>query len=115
MQCPKCRNDMEKVSYENFEVDRCTYCGGIWFNFLEHKELSRLPWSEIVDTGKPDIGRIFDKVRKITCPVCKEKMVRTTDARRPQLNYESCPGCKGAFFDAGEFRDYKKGAKLDML
>ena len=115
MLCPKCRNEMEKVTHEGIEVDRCTYCGGLWFDFLEHKTLSMMPWSDMIDLGKPEVGRIFDKVAKITCPVCESAMERTTDPNNPRLAYESCPGCRGVFFDAGEFRKYVKGSRLDML
>ena len=35
MKCPKCDSDMEKVTIENLELDRCIACNGIWFDEFE--------------------------------------------------------------------------------
>ena len=37
MLCPKCVHEMETVSVDGIEVDRCTQCYGIWFDRLERK------------------------------------------------------------------------------
>ena len=39
MKCPKCDSDMEKVTIENLELDRCIACNGIWFDELELADL----------------------------------------------------------------------------
>ena len=46
MRCPKCRADMEQVDYEGTEVDRCSRCGGMWFDageleVLKNKEAAK--------------------------------------------------------------------------
>ena len=43
MQCPKCAHDMEKMTYKDIEVDRCTLCKGLWFDALEHEALRGEP------------------------------------------------------------------------
>ena len=53
MQCPKCAHDMEKMTYKDIEVDRCTLCKGLWFDALEHEALRDTPGSEAIDSGDP--------------------------------------------------------------
>ena len=52
MKCPKCGADMEKVTHQAIEVDRCTGCKGIWFDMLEHEHLKAMKGSEAIDTGE---------------------------------------------------------------
>ena len=51
MQCPKCSAAMEKVVHEGIEVDRCTGCGGLWFDMLEHEDLKALALGELHGLG----------------------------------------------------------------
>jgi uncharacterized protein len=108
MLCPKCNSEMEKVSFDNIEVDRCTQCKGIWFDMLEHEHLKAIHDSESIDIGDPTVGHDFNKIDKIDCPVCHTKMIRMVDREQPHIWYESCAVCYGVFFDAGEFKDYKE-------
>ncbi|MBN1886550.1 MAG: zf-TFIIB domain-containing protein [Thermoflexales bacterium] len=115
MNCPKCKVEMEKVSYQSVEVDRCTRCGGIWFDLLEHKRLKGLPGAEALDVGSPDRQAALDALEKVDCPVCQTRMTRLADVRQPHIWYESCPVCSGVFFDAGEFRDYKEETLFELI
>lgn len=115
MECPKCGADMEKVTYQEIQVDRCTRCKGIWFDMLEAEQLKRLKGSEDIDTGDPKLGKVFSKVEKINCPVCHTQMIRMVDLDQPHIWYEGCTVCYGLFFDAGEFRDYKEETVLDFF
>lgn len=108
MNCPKCDSEMEKVVHSGIEVDRCTDCGGIWFDMLEHKALKIVPGSEAIDTGDPAVGREMSKIEHINCPVCKTPMARMVDKEQPDLWCEGCAACNGIFFDAGEFTDFKQ-------
>ncbi len=113
--CPKCASAMEKVEYESVVIDRCVSCRGLWFDNLEHEKLKLLEGSEALDTGDTAVGKRYDKVGKIDCPVCHAPMVRMVDARQRHIWYESCAVCSGLFFDAGEFADFKKEDWLDHL
>ncbi len=42
----------------------------------------------------------------IDCPHCHTPMIALTVHGHSRLKYESCTVCYGAFFDAGEFREY---------
>lgn len=39
MKCSKCNTEMEKWSYDELQVDRCTSCGGL---FLDKGELEQI-------------------------------------------------------------------------
>jgi uncharacterized protein len=108
MDCPKCGHPMEQVVYAEIEVDRCTLCKGLWFDLLEHEQLKAVPGAEQIDTGDPEVGSIFNRDDRISCPRCNALMIRMVDAQQPHIRYESCGVCHGVFFDAGEFRDFKQ-------
>lgn len=114
MNCPKCKGVMAKVLFEGVEVDRCTFCDGIWFDVLEKEQLKDLQGSEQIDVGKKpaDAG---DEHRHLLCPVCKTLMITMSVYGHPHLKYESCTVCFGAFFDAGEFREFKKEGIVEVL
>ena len=115
MECPKCNSDMEKITYEKIEVDRCTNCKGIWFDMLEHEHLKAIEDSESIDIGDPKVGKEYNSIDKIDCPVCHTEMIRMVDREQPHIRYEACKSCYGVFFDAGEFRDYKEETILDFF
>jgi Zn-finger nucleic acid-binding protein len=105
MNCPKCKGVMAKVSFEGVEIDRCVACDGLWLDVLEKEHLAEMAGSEAIDPGvKP--GDASDP-RHLLCPVCRTLMIPMTVHGHAGLRYESCTVCYGAFFDAGEFREYK--------
>ena len=114
MNCPKCNSVMEKVTYQNIEVDRCTGCQGIWFDLLEHKQLKSMAGSEKIDIGSART-KPTTEAGNINCPVCQTRMTRLVDVTQPHIQYENCPVCYGIFFDAGEFKDYKAETILDFF
>jgi uncharacterized protein len=118
--CPKCRERMETVRFQDIEVDRCTRCKGIWFDLLEHVALKHRRDSEAVDTGA-DSARVkllrneLNAQGDIDCPVCRTRMVRLVDPRQSHIWYEKCQNCSGIFLDAGEFTDLKSQTAADVL
>lgn len=115
MDCPKCSHPMEQVSFQGIEVDRCTLCKGLWFDLLEHERLSKIPGSETLDMGDPEVGALFNRSDHIRCPRCGSGMVRMVDSDQPHIWYESCSSCYGVFFDAGEFSDFKQHTLADFF
>ena len=108
MDCPKCKSPMEKVKYESIEVNRCTNCRGIWFDIMEKEKLKEIKGSKSIDDGYSVDGYNYNKIDKIECPVCHTQMIKMVDIDQSHIWYESCTVCYGSFFDAGEFKDYKK-------
>ena len=49
------------------------------------------------------------------CPIDNVRMIRMVDAGQPHIWFESCPVCHGAFFDAGEFTDFKERTLIEMF
>lgn len=115
MDCPKCGHQMEPVVYEEIEVDRCTLCKGLWFDLMEHQRLKAVRGAESIDVGDPDVGALFNRDDRISCPRCAGPMIRMVDAEQPHIWYESCGACHGVFFDAGEFRDFKHHGPRDFF
>lgn len=107
MNCPKCNAVMELVTVESVQVDRCTGCGGLWFDMLEHEHLKALGDSERIDSADPARGKAQDVLRKIDCPRCKTGMIAMVFPAQPQIHYEMCSTCHGLYLDAGEFADFK--------
>ena len=115
MVCPKCDSDMEKVTYQDVEIDRCTQCKGIWLDVFEKAELKAKKDSESVDTGDKDAGKEYNKKTNVNCPKCLTPMVSKEDIEQIHIRYESCPSCHGVFYDAGEFTDFKEKNFLDYI
>jgi len=115
MDCPKCSSIMEEVTYNGVVVDRCTWCAGLWFDLLEHNDLKQMAGSEVIDSGDAERGQRFNEVVRIDCPKCKTPMIQMVDAKQPHIHFESCPSCRGAFFDAGEFADFKEEKVSDFF
>lgn len=115
MRCPKCEATMERVTFQDVEVDRCTYCRGLWFDLREHERLKGMAGSEAIDVGNAAFGEKCDDLTTADCPHCHTPMIRMADLRQPHIHYEACTVCHGVFFDAGEFRDYKEETVTEFL
>jgi Zn-finger nucleic acid-binding protein len=116
MICPRCKHNLETVSYENIEVDRCLNCGGIWFDALEVEELKNIEGSEKIDDFNPLIKQKYNQAtNQIKCPKCQSKMQKMLDIDQYSIWYEQCTKCRGIWLDAGEFTQFKQNFKPSML
>ncbi len=105
--CPKCKGLLEKVIYQNIEIDRCSVCAGIWFDRLEAEELRQLKGSESVDIGKP--APVENRpCKSVSCPRCGKGMLKMLDFGQQPLWYEKCSQCQGMWLDAGRFTVFKQ-------
>jgi uncharacterized protein len=107
MNCPKCSGAMEQITVGGIEVDRCTLCHGIWFDLREHEHLKDVAGSERIDSKPTSRTKDLDAMKGLTCPRCHGKLVRLAVPEQTHVHYDQCHTCGGAFFDAGEFTDYK--------
>lgn len=107
MDCPKCSAGMELVSYDQIKVDRCTSCGGLWFQPEELRALRDDIWMAdyIIDSGDKKAGKLANQTKDINCPQCGKQMLQESDSQQAHISYESCPDQHGIFLDAGEFTD----------
>ncbi len=115
MQCPKCLKDMEVIDFNGIEIDRCIECFGMFFDHLEKEDLRSLKGAETIDIGDEFVGARLNEIVDVPCPVCKVKMNHVLQTEPFEIKFESCPTCRGAFFDAGEFRDYMEDEIFDQF
>ncbi len=115
MNCPKCAHDMRKTQHKGIEYDQCKNCGGLWFDALEAEELIETARAVEVDTGDIKQAVELNQKRDINCPVCNVRMLKVHDREQPHIQLESCPTCKGTFFDAGEFTDFCEETFMDRV
>lgn len=118
MICPKCGAEMLELTVSTLRgrvmVDRCTNCSGIWFDHGEAEALKEKWGSEYIDCGDPKVGRLYNTLRDIRCPICKDKMDQRSDERQPHIRYEVCAK-DGMFLDAGEYTDYAHETLADIF
>jgi uncharacterized protein len=65
--------------------------------------------------GSSDQGRSLNPRTRINCPRCKVLMTHLRDVDQRDVEYEYCVVCNGAFFDAGEFSQYRDASWLGTL
>jgi uncharacterized protein len=106
MQCPKCTAGMETVKFRGVTIDRCTRCRGIFCDAAEELKLRHFRGAAALDIGNAEFGREMDEKPSAACPRCGVLMRRVADSVH-HLTLEVCGVCKGVFFDAGEFREFK--------
>lgn len=115
LRCPKCRHGMVAVEVAGFEVDRCGHCEGLWFDAGELDWLAQSEVAEVVDTGEVSTGSAMNAVTEIDCPRCSRPMKHVADEHKPEIRYEVCVYCEGAFLDAGEFSDLARLSVAEIL
>ena len=120
MICPTCHNVMIVVEQEKIELDYCTNCSGVWFDsgelelMLESmgQESSSLPITDLLSSPEAETS---EKKRK--CPICNQKMRKTTIGHKPAVLIDMCRRGHGLWFDGGEVHElitqYVKGPASD--
>jgi Zn-finger nucleic acid-binding protein len=105
MICPACKTDMIVVEYNKVELDYCTNCHGVWF---DSGELELLLKSMSLDTPNLLITNILNSPeassseKKRKCPICNQKMKKTTVGEHPEILVDICRQKDGLWFDGGE-------------
>jgi Zn-finger nucleic acid-binding protein len=116
VQCPKCGGTLQRVVQDKIEVERCTQCGGLWFDRLEADRLLKVKGSAAaIDTGDSKVGEQQNEQGQIQCPRCQTLMIRMVDMKQHHIWYESCTVCGGKWFDAGEFKDLQQHSVVDFF
>ena len=117
MDCPKCGAAMETKLYgPNISLERCTQCYGLLVE-EEVLEAMKSEWmvEAFLDIGHPKVGKEFDKIDDIECPVCHQGMDKITDETQTHIWMEQCGNCQRVFLDAGEFSDLKYETFMDKV
>lgn len=118
MDCPKCNSNMKEVKIDTLHgpvvIDQCEGCKGLWFDNGEAEQLKKDWMADFIDSGDPEQGKSYNKVRDIECPRCGKPMTKINDKKQKHLEYEACEE-HGMFMDAGEFTDYKHETLVDVF
>jgi PAT family beta-lactamase induction signal transducer AmpG len=115
MRCPKCRADMEQVTFDGTEVDRCSSCHGLWFDDGELGKLRSKEAAAALDVGDAKVGKQQNKIEHYRCPRCAGPMHRLVDPEQTHIWFEQCGSCRGSFFDAGELTDLTTVSVADFF
>jgi len=96
-------------------VHRCEGCRGLWFEMVDHETLKDR--AAELDVGGPVQGEQYNKIDRIKCPACvgHRDLIRMVDPLQPHIWFESCNGCYGRFYDAGEYRDFAEIEFADLI
>jgi Zn-finger nucleic acid-binding protein len=115
MECPSCGHGLDEISYPgDLLIDRCTNCGGLWFDQAE-SDLLKSKWlTEALAVGKSAKGMQWDAHDRIACPHCGENMERAADPDQPHVWYEVCK-THGIFLDTTKFADLKQQTLSDWF
>ena len=98
MKCPNCNHNLEITNYEGIEVNQCSNCKGIWFDFKELDELEDTVLNE--DDVKGTL--VWDKKpSERKCPKCA-KLMMGFNYRLNDLYLEYCENKHGYWLDKGE-------------
>ena len=110
MNCPSCRSELDRQTYQGTEVDLCRICRGLW---LDHGEIDQLlalrAFPEALLETKLDhtpAARIPEGHR--TCPRCNTFL---TLVEVDKIRLDVCAQCKGFFCDRGEFSKLDQAAE----
>jgi Zn-finger nucleic acid-binding protein len=98
MKCPNCGDRLEVKQYNGIEVNQCSKCEGMWFDFKELDDLEDKIFSD--DDMKGTL--VWDKrTSERICPKCNKKMAKF-NYRLNDLELDYCEDMHGYWLDKGE-------------
>ena len=111
MICPTCKNNMIAVEHHKIELDYCPNCQGVWFDSGELELLV-----ERLKLGDPALfirsilrtSEAQSPEKKRRCPICSQKMKKTTIGEEPRILVDACQRGDGLWFDGGELTQLLK-------
>jgi hypothetical protein len=99
------------VEHHQIELDYCPQCQGVWFDSGELELLV-----ERLKLGDPELflrsilrtteAQSTEKKRR--CPICTQKMKKTTIGEEPRILIDACQRGDGLWFDGGEMTQLLK-------
>ena len=103
MNCPTCRDaSLQSLQLKDTytEIDRCTLCGGLWF---DRKELE-----DIMDVAAKDLIVPSDAVKTdLACPRDGNTLYAYTYPQT-SVTVDMCRECAGLWLDDGELQEIKR-------
>lgn len=93
------------VEHNKVELDYCTNCQGVWFDTVELELLLSsmgLDSRSIFLTDILTLPEVQSAEKKRKCPICSQKMKKTTLGREYEILIDICKRGDGLWFDSGE-------------
>jgi Zn-finger nucleic acid-binding protein len=115
--CPRCRmRGLDEIELGEVVVDRCTCCGGLWFDNDEISELlGRTPEARRMETTVPPES---DQAKDLACPRCADVALRALSLAGQDAAARTvfrCASCSGTWVDRGELRPFEDPRLLEVL
>jgi Zn-finger nucleic acid-binding protein len=109
--CPTCKNNMIVVEHHKIELDYCPNCQGVWFDsgeleLLVHRLKLGAPEAFLESILQTTEVQSSEKKRR--CPICRQKMKKTTIGEEPKILIDACQRGDGLWFDGGELTQLLK-------
>jgi len=98
MNCPACKNILITIELDDFEIDRCFECKGIWLDTYELEYLLGKSGQSVSGLDFLQFTACVEKDR--TCPECGKKMKKIVTGEN-NIVVDHCTS-HGIWFDAGE-------------
>lgn len=106
--CPVDGSPMDKVQHSGVTADRCPRCKGLWLDGLELQRVLAIKGAaKGLDPSQPAprTAPRTARPRHLRCPRDGEPLTPTPHTAQSHVVFDSCPACRGTFFDAGEIAD----------
>jgi Zn-finger nucleic acid-binding protein len=102
--CPRCDHPLEKGTFHDVELEKCTECQGLLISNRVLTPLLEAMTRELVDTINPelDLDPVPDKGPSAKCPRCQGEMEHYGYMGGNQVMIDGCTGCVLIWLDAEE-------------
>ncbi len=102
-QCPRCRIDLVRFEYEDFQIENCPNCRG---HLIKQRRLDGIKRSKKLTTEelKVEAKREFkaSSPEKIRCPRCHVPMEKERADSPISIYLDRCAACNVLWLDGGE-------------
>lgn len=111
MICVNCGESMLALELDEFEIDYCDNCGGIWLDSGElelalgeekFREDQFIPLADETETGRSNRH----------CPICSKRMMLVS-LPQSDTQLDRCERGHGLWFDRGELRGVARAISLE--
>lgn len=108
LKCPHDGRAMEKQELDGVTIDRCSSCGGTWFDAKELRRVADDKELEKLATRLPMV-KVASPFR---CPRCGYECV---EGHVAEVEVDTCTECHGVWLDKGELVEAQRMLKTERL
>jgi Zn-finger nucleic acid-binding protein len=125
MSCPKCVGKLQEKNIEDYKVDVCFICEGLWFDAGELEKVIEADAKDFkfIDVDREELDRkeIVDFKEELDKTECK--CLRCNDGINPirkehegmhKVNVDVCPKCNGIWLDGGEIKELRQRRLVEL-